>query len=500
MSGDWRCSCHGAQQPVKSISQAMSSDSQFGGRHHIQHMPQRSKRAISARPIPLSQQTLIPIPLQSARSGPLHGVVRVPGDKSISHRALMLGALATGRTRIKGLLEAEDVINTAKAITALGCPAHKSTDGWEVLGRGVGGLVQPIGDLDFGNSGTGSRLMMGLIAGHDVRVHMTGDASLSRRPMRRVLTPLRHMGLRVEEDKETLPLTLQGTADLIPIEFVSPVPSAQVKSAVLLAGLSAAGETTVIEAEATRDHTERMVRYFGGQVRSEERDGRRAITIKGDAELSSRDVTVPGDPSSAAFLTAAALIVPGSEVVVEGVLVNETRTGFYLTLTEMGADIALLNRREESGEPIADLRIRHSKLKGVRVPPRRAPSMIDEYPVLAALAAYAEGETRMEGLAELKVKESDRLAATAAGLAANGIAARVDGDTLIVAGGGVRGGGSVATHMDHRIAMAFLVLGLGSDQPVTVDDVTYVSTSFPEFRSLMQRLGAQFVTPKVASP
>jgi len=426
--------------------------------------------------------------------------VRVPGDKSISHRALLLGALATGRTRISGLLEAEYVINSAKAVTALGAPARKVGDGWEVLGRGVGGLAQPAADLDFGNSGTGARLMMGLIAGHDIRVRMTGDASLSRRPMRRVLTPLRQMGLQIEEDKETLPLILQGTADLIPIEYVSPVPSAQVKSAVLLAGLSAAGETTVIEAETTRDHTERMLRYFGADVRTAQRDGRSAITVAGDAELSGRDVTVPGDPSSAAFLTAAALIVPGSEVVIEGVLINETRTGFYMTLREMGADIAFLDRRDEGGEPIADIRVRHSRLKGVRVPPQRAPSMIDEYPVLAALSAYAAGDTRMEGLAELKVKESDRLAATAAGLVANGVAAKVDGDTLIVAGGGVTGGGRVATHMDHRIAMAFLVMGLGADRPVAVDDVTYVSTSFPEFRGLMQRLGAGFETPEAASP
>lgn len=442
----------------------------------------------------------LPTPLESARCGPLTGRVRVPGDKSISHRALLLGALATGRTHITGLLEAEDVINTARAVTALGSPARWIGDGWEVLGRGVGGLAQPTGDLEFGNSGTGSRLMMGVICGHDMRVRMTGDASLSRRPMRRVLTPLRQMGLRVEEDKETLPLILQGTANLIPIDYVSPVPSAQVKSAVLLAGLSAPGQTTVIEAEATRDHTERMLRYFGADVRTVQRDGRSAISVKGDAELSGRSVTVPGDPSSAAFLTAAALIVPGSEVVIEGILVNETRTGFYLTLTEMGADISFLNRREEGGEPIADICVRHSKLKGVRVPPQRAPSMIDEYPVLAALSAYADGETRMEGLAELKVKESDRLAATAAGLAVNGVAAKVDGDALIVAGGGVKGGGTAATYMDHRIAMAFLVMGLGADRPVAVDDVSYVSTSFPEFRGLMERLGARFATPAIASP
>jgi 3-phosphoshikimate 1-carboxyvinyltransferase len=435
-------------------------------------------------------------PLQALKARALKGVARVPGDKSISHRALMLGAMATGRTFITGLLEAEDVLNTAKAVTALGCPARRIEGGWEVLGRGVGGFSQPSQDLDFGNSGTGVRLMMGLLAGHDLCVRLVGDASLSRRPMRRVLAPLRQMGAQVEEDKETLPLTLRGSADLIPIEYVTPVPSAQVKSAVLLAGLCASGETTVIEREVTRDHTERMFRYFGAKVRTARRDGGTAITVGGDAELEGRNVTVPGDPSSAAFLTAAALIVPESEVTIEGVLVNETRTGFYVTLREMGADVAFLNQREEGGEPIADIRVRHSRLKGVRVPPERAPSMIDEYPVLAALAAYADGEMRMDGLAELKVKESDRLAATATALQVNGVGARVDGDSLIVAGGGVRGGGTVATHMDHRIAMAFLVMGLGADRPVAVDDMTYVATSFPAFRGLMESLGAEFETPK----
>ena len=432
-------------------------------------------------------------PLRSARAKALSGTVRVPGDKSISHRSLMFGALASGVTRIRGLLEAEDVINTAKAVTALGAPAVRRDGVWEVSGRGVGGLTEPAGDLDFGNSGTGSRLMCGVIAGNDIRVRLVGDASLSRRPMRRVLDPLRRMGLGVLEDRETLPLTLHGTSSLVPIEYATPVPSAQVKSAILLAGLAAAGETTVIEREPTRDHTERMLRYFGADVRTAMRDGKPAITVKGHAELSGRDVTVPADPSSAAFLAAAAAIVPGSEVTVEGVLVNETRTGFYTTLREMGADIAFANAREEGGEPIADIRVRHARLKGVRVPPGRAPSMIDEYPILSVVAAFADGETRMEGLAELKVKESDRLAATAAGLIANGIAARVEGDNLIVAGGKVPpGGGTVVTHMDHRIAMAFLVLGLAADRPVTVDDITFVATSFPEFRGLMERIGATF--------
>ncbi|MEZ5850110.1 MAG: 3-phosphoshikimate 1-carboxyvinyltransferase [Hyphomicrobiaceae bacterium] len=434
-------------------------------------------------------------PLVASRRGPLAGNVRVPGDKSLSHRALLFGALSTGVTRVRGLLEAEDVLNTAKSVTALGAPAEKRDETWEIQGRGVGGLQQPKADLDFGNSGTGARLMAGVITGHDVEARFVGDASLSRRPMKRVLDPLRRMGLTVREDRETLPLTLHGTATPIPIEYVMPVPSAQVKSAILLAGLSAAGETTVIEREPTRDHTERMLRYFGADVRAIQRDGTTAITVRGQVEMEGRDVTVPGDPSSAAFLAAGAAIVPGSDVTIAGVLVNETRAGFYTTLREMGADVAFLNPREEGGEPIADIRVRHCSLSGVRVPAHRAPSMIDEYPILSVVAAFADGVTQMEGLAELKVKESDRLAATAAGLAANGIDARVDGDMLSVAGSRQpKGGGTVVTHMDHRIAMSFLVLGLASQAPVTIDDITYVATSFPSFTSLMQGLGARFDT------
>ena len=432
-------------------------------------------------------------PLKSLRAGPLGGRVKVPGDKSISHRSLMFGALATGITRISGMLEAEDVINTAKAVAALGAPADKRGANWEVRGRGVGGLIAPAGAIDFGNSGTGSRLMLGVIAGNDVTVRLIGDASLSRRPMRRVLDPLKRMGLSITEGSDTLPLTVRGSGQLMPIEYATPVPSAQVKSAILLAGLGAAGATTVVEREATRDHTERMLRYFGADVVTEMRGAATAITVIGDAELTGRDVKVPGDPSSAAFLAAAAAIVPGSEVTITGVLINATRTGFYTTLSEMGGDVAFLDKREEGGEPIADIRVRYNRLTGVRVPAARAPSMIDEYPVLSVVAAFASGETRMEGLAELKVKESDRLAATAAGLAANGIGARVEGDTLIVAGGSsVTGGGRVVTHMDHRIAMAFLILGLASDRPVEVDDVSFVATSFPEFRGLMEQLGATF--------
>ncbi|WP_409562078.1 3-phosphoshikimate 1-carboxyvinyltransferase [Hyphomicrobium sp. MC8b] len=433
-------------------------------------------------------------PLSALKAGPLVGRVRVPGDKSISHRALIFGALATGTTRIKGLLEAEDVINTARAVAALGASAEKQGDLWVVKGRGVGGLRTPDGPLDFGNSGTGTRLMMGVVAGHPITVTMTGDASLSRRPMRRVLGPLVEMGLEImEPGKETLPLTLRGTSELMPIVYRLPVPSAQVKSAVLIAGLHAAGKTTIIEREPTRDHTERMLRHFGATVTNETKGEETYITVDGDAELAGKHIIVPGDPSSAAFLVAAALIVPGSDITIEGVLVNPTRTGLYLTLQEMGGDLTFENAREEGGEPVADIRVRFSRLKGVHVPAERAPSMIDEYPVLAAISAFAEGQTRMDGLAELKVKESDRLQATAAGLIANGARADVDGDTLIVeGGGGLNGGGIVATHLDHRIAMAFLTASLASKTPIVVDDATMIATSFPEFRPIMETLGARY--------
>lgn len=432
-------------------------------------------------------------PLSAHKSARLLGNVRVPGDKSVSHRALMFGALATGRTTIKGLLEAEDVLNTARAVTALGSSATRAGETWTVLGRGTGGLKQPDSPIDFGNSGTGTRLMMGVVAGHDMTVTMTGDASLSRRPMGRVLKPLRQMGLLTREDRDTLPLTVQGSGHLVPIEYTLPVPSAQVKSAILIAGLMAAGQTTVVEREPTRDHTERMLRYFGAHVETEVKHGVTRISVHGDAELQGRDVVVPGDPSSAAFLICAALLVPHSDVTVEGVLINETRTGLYKTLREMGADITFINEREEGGEWVADIRARTSTLKGVHVPAHRAPSMIDEYPVLAAVAGFAVGDTRMDGLSELKVKESDRLAATAAGLAANGVTATVEGEILIVHGTGqVRGGGNVATHFDHRIAMAFLTMGLASERAVTVDDTAMIATSFPEFRSLMQQLGATY--------
>src|ERR1700693_655993 len=437
----------------------------------------------------------MPQPLTASPSARLSGRACVPGDKSISHRVLILGALAPGHTRITGLLEAEDVMATAKAVAALGAEITRSNGAFEVRGQGVGGLRAPSSALDFGNSGTGSRLMLGVVAGHDMQVKFTPDPPLRRRPMGRVLAPLTAMGLQAdgEAERATLPLVLRGTQALLPIVYDLPVPSAQVKSAILLAGMHAPGRTTIVEPLATRDHTERMLAYFGGEVEIEDRgQGARAVTVCGDAELHGAAISVPGDPSSAAFMIAAALISPGSDIVVESVLMNPTRSGFIETLREMGASIEVLDRRHEGGEPVGDLRVRASVLRGVSVPAGRAPSMIDEYPVLACVAAFAEGETRMQGLAELKLKESDRLSATAAGLAACGVVAHVEGDDLTVEGGrGVKGGALVATHMDHRIAMAFLTLGLGAANPVTVDDISMIATSFPGFVPLMTRLGAQ---------
>ncbi len=437
-------------------------------------------------------------PLTASPSARLSGRIRVPGDKSISHRALILGALATGTTRIAGLLEAEDIEATANAVAALGAEVGRSNGVVTVRGQGVGGLRPPSSPLDFGNSGTGTRLMLGVVAGHDMQVEFTGDASLRRRPMGRVLAPLAAMGLQTEADTDhaTLPLVVRGTGDLLPIVYDLPVPSAQVKSAVLLAGLHAPGRTTVVEPLMARDHTERMLDFFGAEVvREDHGEGARAVTICGDAELRGASITVPGDPSSAAFMIAAALIAPRSDIVVEGVLLNPTRSGFIETVLEMGANIEILDRRDEGGGPVGDLRVRASALEGVRVPRHRAPTMIDEYPILACVAAFAEGETAMEGLAELKVKESDRLAATEAGLAACGVSVRVQGDDLFVEGKGeVRGGARIATRMDHRIAMAFLTLGLGARTPVSVDDVSMIRTSFPDFVPLMSKLGANFAS------
>lgn len=433
-------------------------------------------------------------PLTSRKSGALSGTICVPGDKSISHRALILGALAEGRTDITGLLESEDILCTARVLQQLGVAINKTDDRWTVIGSGLGGLLQPDAPLDFGNSGTGARLMMGVVAGHPVRAIFTGDDSLKKRPMGRVLDPLRKMGLQIEEEgRATLPLTLRGASAPVPIEYRLPVPSAQVKSAILLAGLLAPGRTSVIESEKTRDHTEKMLAYFGASVCTEAAQGGARISVEGRKTLRAKPIAVPGDPSSAAFLAAAAILCPGSDILIRNVLINTARTGFYITLKEMGAAILFENERELNGELVADLRVSSSKLRGVRVPAQRAPSMIDEYPILAAVSAFAEGQTVMDGLAELRVKESDRLSAMAGGLSACGVEARVSGDTLTVTGAAtVRGGTVIATHMDHRIAMAFLVLGLAGEQPVTVDDASMIATSFPEFRGLMESLGASF--------
>jgi 3-phosphoshikimate 1-carboxyvinyltransferase len=425
----------------------------------------------------------------------VQGHVRVPGDKSISHRALILGALTVGETTISGLLEGEDVLHTADAMRALGARVERASDNsWRVHGVGVGGFAQPARALDFGNSGTGCRLVIGAVAGAPVTATFDGDDSLRSRPMRRVLDPLEKMGARIVQvtDGGRLPLTVHGAADPIPIVYEPPVPSAQLKSAVLLAGLAAPGETTVIEAEATRDHTERLLKHFGAKVSSKPHgDHGRRIVLQGQPELEPANVLVPADPSSAAFPLVAALIVPGSELIVEAVMTNPLRTGLLTTLREMGASIEALEKRDDSGEEVADLRVCTSALKGVDVPPERAPSMIDEYPILAIAASFAEGITRMRGLKELRVKESDRLVATADMLRANGVAVEIEGDDLIVQGKGrPGGGGEVKTHMDHRIAMAALMMGLASENAVRIDDSAVIATSFPGFVDLMRSIGA----------
>ena len=435
------------------------------------------------------------MPLTARHGGPVQGRVRIPGDKSISHRALILGALTVGETTISGLLEGEDVLHTADAMRALGARVERAGDnGWRVHGVGVGGFAQPVRALDFGNSGTGCRLVIGAVAGAPVMATFDGDDSLRSRPMRRVLDPLEKMGARIVQvaDGGRLPLMVHGTADPIPIVYEPPVPSAQLKSAVLLAGLAAPGETTVIEAEATRDHTERLLKHFGAKVSSKPHgDHGRRIVLQGQPELEPANVLVPADPSSAAFPLVAALIVPGSELILEAVMTNPLRTGLLITLREMGASIEALEKRDDSGEEVADLRVRTSALKGVDVPPERAPSMIDEYPILAVAASFAEGITRMRGLKELRVKESDRLAATTDMLRANGVAVEIEGDDLIVQGKGrPGGGGEVRTQMDHRIAMAALIMGLASENAVRIDDSAVIATSFPGFVDLMRSIGA----------
>jgi 3-phosphoshikimate 1-carboxyvinyltransferase len=438
-------------------------------------------------------------PLSSGTSGSLHGVARVPGDKSISHRSLMIGALAVGETVVRGLLEGEDVLRTAAAMRALGARVERADGGvWRVAGRGVGGLSEPEDVLDMGNAGTGARLLMGLIATHPILACLTGDASLRRRPMGRVATPLRMFGAEIfARDGGRMPLTVRGTGEAMPIAYTLPVASAQVKSAILLAGLNAPGITTVVEPEPTRDHTELMLRHFGATLSVEQTEEGRAVKLTGQPELAGREVVVPADPSSAAFAVVAALLLPGSEVTLPGVGMNPHRTGLITTLREMGADLALENERAEAGETVADLRVRASRLAGVSVPPERAPSMIDEYPILAVAAAFAEGTTEMRGVGELRVKESDRLAAVARGLAACGADVEEDADSLVVHGRGAppRGGTTIATALDHRIAMAFLVLGMAAQRPVTVDDAAPIDTSFPGFVALMNRLGGQIAAP-----
>jgi len=421
--------------------------------------------------------------------------MRLPGDKSISHRALIFGLLCRGVTQIEGLLEGDDVLHTAQACRALGARIDRRGVGsWRVAGAGLGSLLAPTHTLDFGNAGTGSRLMMGVVGGHAMTATFDGDASLRKRPMRRILDPLALMGAQLlfEQPGGRCPIVLKGTAEPAPILYRTPVASAQIKSAVLLAGLNAPGATTLIEAEASRDHTEKMLVYFGAEIHvAREGDGRR-ITLSGRPELRPSPFVVPGDPSSAAFPMVAALIVADSDIVIEGAMMNPLRTGLLTTLLEMGARIDVLDKREEGGEAVADLRVRASALRGVDVPASRAPAMIDEYPILAVAAAFAQGETRMRGLHELRVKESDRLATVAAGLAGAGVDHAIEGDDLVVRGGVVPGGTRVETHLDHRIAMSFLVMGLASTAPVGVDDSAMIATSFPAFRSSMERLGAQF--------
>jgi len=435
----------------------------------------------------------MPTPLTIHRSTNLRGTAEIPGDKSVSHRALIFGAMAIGETVITGLLEGEDVLDTAKAMRALGAIVTRDDDGtWRVHGVGTGGFMEPNHVIDCGNSGTGCRLIMGAVATHPFATTFTGDASLRSRPMGRILDPLALFGTTSAGRSEgRLPLTLIGARDPLPVTYTLPVASAQVKSAVLLAGLNAPGTTTVIEPEPTRDHTERMLRGFGATVDIEETPEGRAIHLYGQPELNPCSVAVPRDPSSAAFPVVAALLTEGSEIHIPGVSRNPTRDGLYRTLIEMGGDLSFTNDREEGGEPVADLTVRHSVLSGVTVPAERAASMIDEYPILSVAAAFATGQTVMEGVGELRVKESDRIVAMEAGLQANGVTTASTEDTFTVtghAGNGVPGGATVATHLDHRIAMSFAVMGMATEQSITIDDATPIATSFPTFQPLMNSL------------
>ena len=432
----------------------------------------------------------------------LNGTIAVPGDKSISHRSLILGALAVGESTVHGLLEGADVLATAQALRAYGADIRRGDDGvWRIFGLGVGGLMAPSNVLDLGNSGTGARLLLGLAASHGVTSIFTGDASLRLRPMERVMTPLQQMGAKFQAaEGGRLPITVMGTNGALPIEYRLPVASAQIKSAVLLAGLNAPGQTTVIEPRPSRDHTENMLRHFGAEVSiGEDDDGARRITLTGRPELQPQNIHVPGDPSSAAFPIAAALLVPGSEITVTGVGLNPLRAALFDTLRDMGAQITERNRRADLGEPIADLVVRAGPLKGIEVPPERAPAMIDEYPVLAALAAFAQGPTVMRGIAELRVKESDRIAAMVKGLSTLGVRVEELPDGMVVHGHNgpapANPGVLIDSEMDHRIAMSFLVYGLGARNPVRVDGCDIIETSFPGFADLMQTLGGRIEAP-----
>ena len=437
-----------------------------------------------------------PIPMTSCACGPLNGRAEVPGDKSISHRSLILGALSVGETKISGLLEGQDVLDTAKAMRAFGAEVTDLGEGnWSVHGVGVGGFAEPENIIDCGNSGTGVRLIMGVMATSPITATFTGDASLNGRPMARVIDPLSEFGCQsVGRKGGRLPMTLVGAADPVPVRYVVPVPSAQVKSAVLFAGLNAPGKTVVIEKEVTRDHTERMLAGFGAEITIEETDEGRVITLTGQPELKPQTIAVPRDPSSAAFPVCAAIIVPGSDVLVPGIGLNPTRAGLFTTLREMGADLTYENEREEGGEPVADLRARFSPdLHGIEVPVERAASMIDEYPVLSVVASFASGKTHMPGVKELRVKESDRIDAMATGLRANGVDVDEGPDWWSVHGlghGNVRGGATCVSHLDHRIAMSFMIMGMAASNPVSLDDGGPIATSFPIFEGLMGGLGA----------
>lgn len=443
----------------------------------------------------MTTHSSVPLPVTARRTGPLAGTIKVPGDKSISHRSLIFGALAAGTTRITGLLEGEDVLRTAAAMRQLGAEVEKMEDGsWQVRGNGVGALAEPDAVLDMGNSGTAARLLMGLVASCPFTTFFMGDASLHRRPMGRARLPLEEMGaLITSRSGGRFPLAVTGR-DLMPIDYELPVASAQVKSAILLAALDTPGLTRVTEPKPTRDHTENMLRHFGATVTvTDLDDGGRRIDYQGQQELTAADIIVPGDPSSAAFIAVAAAILPGSDVTITNVGLNPLRDGIFVTLKEMGADIEIMNLREEAGERVGDLHVRASRLNGIEVPPERAPTMIDEFPVLFVAASFATGKTVMRGLHELRVKESDRIAAMAAGLKSCGVTFEELDDGLIIEGDGraPKGGGKIETHLDHRIAMSFLVMGLAAEKPVTVDDGRVMETSFPGFADLMGGLGGQ---------